>query len=166
MAKKSKKQKLKIEKNRVSDTTKTAIVIIICILILMGIMYFITTKIQSKEENKKAEKIETVIQYDKILAGESFDQKEEEYLVIYYDSTDKYSILKSLISTYQAKSDVMRLYSVDLADGMNKKYIGEEMMTESPTTLQVKNPTLLRFKDNKVVEVITSNSEINEYLSK
>lgn len=149
-----------------SDTAKKALIILVCIVAFLGIMYFVTNRILAKANTTKKEVEEAVIQYDKILAGESFNQKEDEYLVVYYDSSDKYSTLSSIVSSYQSQSDVTRLYSVDLNDGMNKKYISDSVVTDSISDLKVVYPTLLRFKNHKVVEVITSSSEINSYLSK
>lgn len=163
--KKAKQKKNTIVKTEMSSTLKTGIVIMICILLLMGILYLVTTKILDKDTKHKTA-IESYIQYDKILAGESFEQPEEEYLVVYYDSSDKYSSLSSLISSYQSAEKGTRLYSVDLADGMNKKYMSDVVNTNSPSELRVMYPTMLRFKNHSVIEVITSNTEISEYLSK
>lgn len=150
-------------KSNTSSTFKTAVIMIICILLLLGIFYLITTKILDNAKKKKDETLDVYIQYDEILAGESFNQKEEEYLVVYYDSSDKYSILKSLVSSYQSKDDVTRVYTVDLANGMNKKYIGDQVDTSSPSSLKVVYPTMLRFKNGSVSETITSDDEIYEY---
>ncbi len=146
-------------------TSKKALIITICILAVLVLMYFLTDRILSKsEENNNTEEI--VIQYDKILAGESFNQGEDDYYVIYYDSSDEYSTLPSLVSTYQSQTDKTRLYSVDLNDGMNQKYKTDgDIVTTSASELRVKYPTLLHFVNHQVTEVITDSTQINEYLS-
>jgi len=160
---KNKKTTVHRYKSDTSNTAKTAIIMVVCILLLLGIFYFITTKILDNAKKEKEEIGEVYIQYDEILAGESFNQKEEEYLVVYYDSSDKYSILKSLVSSYQSKDDVTRVYAVDLANGMNKKYIGQQVDTSSPSNLKVVYPTMIRFKNGSVSETITSDDQIYEY---
>ncbi len=163
MAKSKKKNTTYKNKSSIPQTPKTAMIIIICILVLLGIMYFITTVILDKANKKDDEIGETYIQYDEILAGESFNQKDEEYYVVYYDTSDKYSILKALVSSYQSKEDVTRVYSVDLANGMNKKYIGDQINTESPSHLKVIYPTMIHFKNGEVIETITDEEKIYEY---
>ncbi len=150
------------------DTTKKGFLIILCIVLFMGFMYFLTTRIlQKKQMGAKDTPVESVIQYDKILAGEVFDQKDDDYYVVFYDSDDEYSTLASYISSYQSKNDVTRLYSVDLHDGMNAKYVTEEVVVaDNIAVLKVKAPTLLHFKDHRVVEVITDESAIHDFFTK
>lgn len=166
-----KKQKTKrsiSSSNKMDDSVKKVIIIIVCVVLFFGFMYFLTTRIIEKNENtsKKQTSETTTIQYDKILAGEAFNQAQEEYFVIFYDESSDDMTFKSMISTYQSKTDVTRLYSVDLNHGMNKKYKTEDdINTSSPSELKVKTNTLLRFKEGKVTEVITDSDKINEYLS-
>ena len=108
---------------------------------------------------------ESSIQYEKILAGESFTMDQEEYYVVYYDSTD--TELSKTISTYQSDKKDIKLYSVDLSDGMNKKYKTDgDVDTSSIENLKVKNPTLVHFKNKEVVDTITDENEIEDYLNK
>ena len=156
------------ENNEFKGTGKRVIIILICVVLLFGLMYFLTTRILSKEVTKKrkqSEVTESTIQYEKILAGESFTMEQEEYYVVYYDSTD--TNLSSTIATYQADKKDIKLYSVDLNDGMNKKYITDsDINTSSIENLKVKNPTLIHFKNKEVVDTITDENEIKDYLTK
>ena len=156
------------ENNEFKGTGKRVVIILICVVLLFGLMYFLTTRILSKEVTKKrkqSEVTESTIQYEKILAGESFTMEQEEYYVVYYDSTD--TNLSSTIATYQADKKDIKLYSVDLNDGMNKKYITDsDINTSSIENLKVKNPTLIHFKNKEVVDTITDENEINDYLTK
>ncbi|MDD6245034.1 MAG: hypothetical protein PUB03_05190 [bacterium] len=154
--------------NEMQGAGKRVVIIIICGLLLLLFMYFLTTRILSKEVTKrrKQEQVtESTIQYDKILAGESFTVDNEEYYVVYYDSTD--TELASTISSYQADTKDIKLYSVDLSDGMNKKYRTDgDVDTSSIENLKVKNPTLIHFKSKEVVDVLTDQDEIKNYLTK
>lgn len=156
------------ENNEFKGTGKRVVIILICVVLLFGLMYFLTTRILSKEVTKKrkqSEVTESTIQYEKILAGESFTMEQEEYYVVYYDSTD--TNLSSTIATYQADKKDIKLYSVDLNDGMNKKYItNSDINTSSIENLKVKNPTLIHFKNKEVVDTITDENEIKDYLTK
>ena len=156
------------ENNEFKGTGKRVVIILLCVVLLFGLMYFLTTRILSKEVTKKrkqSEVTESTIQYEKILAGESFTMEQEEYYVVYYDSTD--TNLSSTIATYQADKKDIKLYSVDLNDSMNKKYITDsDINTSSIENLKVKNPTLIHFKNKEVVDTITDENEIKDYLTK
>ena len=156
------------ENNEFKGTGKRVVIILLCVVLLFGLMYFLTTRILSKEVTKKrkqSEVTESTIQYEKILACESFTMEQEEYYVVYYDSTD--TNLSSTIATYQADKKDIKLYSVDLNDGMNKKYITDsDINTSSIENLKVKNPTLIHFKNKEVVDTITDENEIKDYLTK
>ena len=50
---------------------------------------------------------------------------------------------------------------------MNKKYITDsDINTSSIENLKVKNPTLIHFKNKEVVDTITDENEIKDYLTK
>ncbi len=158
-----KRDYLKSKKGLPSEVKKTIIIILVAAVLLVG-MYFLTTAILSKD-NEKEKITENAIQYDEILAGESFNQNGV-YYVIYYDSTDEYSTISSLISSYQLNNTDTKLYSVDLSNGMNKKYITNgDIVTSDASSLRVKDNTLLKFNNGEVSEVITDTSEITNFLN-
>ena len=148
-----------------SEVKKTIIIIVVAVVLLVG-MYFLTTVILNKDSDDNSKITENAIQYDEILAGESFNQSEDEYYVIYYDSSNEYSVISSLISSYQLNSSDTKLYSVDLADGMNKKYVTDgNIVTDNASSLRVKDTTLLKFNNGEVSEVITDINEITSFLN-
>ena len=148
-----------------SEVKKTIIIIVVAVVLLVG-MYFLTTVILNKDSDDNSKITENAIQYDEILAGESFNQSEDEYYVIYYDSSNEYSVISSLISSYQLNSSDTKLYSVDLADGMNKKYVTDgNIVTDNASSLRVKDTTLLKFNNGEVSEVITDTNEITNFLN-
>lgn len=148
-----------------SEVKKTIIIIVVAVVLLVG-MYFLTTVILNKDSDDNSKITENAIQYDEILAGESFNQSEDEYYVIYYDSSNEYSVISSLISSYQLNSSDTKLYSVDLADGMNKKYVTDgDIVTDNASSLRVKDTTLLKFNNGEVSEVITDTNEITSFLN-
>lgn len=148
-----------------SEVKKTIIIIVVAVVLLVG-MYFLTTVILNKDSDDNSKITENAIQYDEILAGESFNQSEDEYYVIYYDSSNEYSVISSLISSYQLNSSDTKLYSVDLADGLNKKYVTDgNIVTDNASSLRVKDTTLLKFNNGEVSEVITDTNEITSFLN-
>ena len=160
-----KKDYLNKKKGLPSEVKKTIIIIVVAVVLLVG-MYFLTTVILNKDSDDTSKITENAIQYDEILAGESFNQSEDEYYVIYYDSSNEYSVISSLISSYQLNNSDTKLYSVDLADGMNKKYVTDgNIVTDNASSLRVKDTTLLKFNNGEVSEVITDTNEITSFLN-
>ena len=159
-----KRDYLNSKKGLPSEVKKTITIIVVAALLLVG-MYFLTTLILSKDTEE--EKVtENAIQYDEILAGESFNQGDGEYYVIYYDSSDQYSTISSLISSYQLNNSDTKLYSVDLSNGMNKKYVTDgDIVTDDASSLRVKANTLLKFEDGEVTETITDTNKITSFLN-
>ena len=160
-----KKDYLNKKKGLPSEVKKTIIIIVLAVVLLVS-MYFLTTVILNKDRDDNSKITENAIQYDEILAGESFNQSEDEYYVIYYDSSNEYSVISSLISSYQLNNSDTKLYSVDLADGMNKKYVTDgDIVTDNASSLRVKDTTLLKFNNGEVSEVITDTNEITSFLN-
>ena len=159
-----KRDYLNSKKGLPSEVKKTIIIILVAVILLVG-MYFLTTLILSRDVEE--EKItENTIQYDEILAGSSFGQSEDEYYVIYYDSTNEYSTVSSLVSSYQLNGGDIKLYSVDLSNAINKKYITDgDIVTSDASSLRVKENTLLKFNNGEVTETITDLSEIMDILN-
>ena len=153
------------DKDEIPVEIKRVIIISVVILIVLVGIYFLTEVILNKESD--SDKVtENAIQYEEILAGESFNQSEDKYYVIYYDSTDEYSSISSLISSYQMNDKEVKLYSVDLSNGMNKAYVTEgNVVTTNASSLRVKANTLLEFTNKKVTDVVTDNSEIINILN-
>ena len=154
------------DKDEIPVEIKRVIIISLVILIVLVGIYFLTEVILNKEDDDSDKVTENAIQYEEILAGESFNQSEDKYYVIYYDSTDEYSSISSLISSYQMNDKEVKLYSVDLSNGMNKSYVTDgNVVTTNASSLRVKANTLLEFTSKKVTDVITDNDEIIDILN-
>ena len=154
------------DKDEIPVEIKRVIIISLVILIVLVGIYFLTEVILNKEDDDSDKVTENAIQYEEILAGESFNQSEDKYYVIYYDSTDDYSSISSLISSYQMNDNELKLYSVDLSNGMNKSYVTDgNVVTTNANSLRVKANTLLEFTNKKVTDVITDNDEIIDILN-
>ena len=143
---------------------KKVLKIIIIMVITLGVFYLLTLGILSKKDSVYG-KINSSIQYNKILVGQSFNQKRKEYLVLYYNSKkDDMDTIHTLISNYNDKKDKIFLYTVDMSEAFNKQFISDESNT-NPTTaeeLKIAGVTLIHFKDNKVLSCVTD--DIENYL--
>ena len=142
------------------------IAIMVGVLLFLAVFYFITVGIVSdKEETDNKE--ETAIQYEQILAGSSFNMKDSEYLVVYYDFSDE-ELAGLTEAVDYGYSGIIKLYKVDMNDGFNKKYMAEENLNKKPNSaseLTIKGPTLIKIIDGKCVEYIEGMQEIIDYLN-
>lgn len=152
-----------------SKESKKMVIILCVLLVILGVFYLIVSLATGKI--KLNEKEEATIQYSEILAGSTFKQNKEEYLVLYYDYTmENAADYTSLISTYTSSEENPTLYTVDLSRKFNASYIktDNEESNKNPTTakeLKLSNPTLIKIKDKKVTEYMEGYEEIKNYMS-
>ncbi len=144
--------------------------VLLIVFCFLGIFYLLTVYITNKDDStgntQDSSSTETQIQYDEILIGSSFSMNDNEYLVVYYDKSDEElnSNLSTKISSYSGDYNI---YTADLSNAFNKKFKKEGEVNTSPSNvdeLSFNGPTLIRFKDGKVVDYVESIDSINEYL--
>ncbi len=145
--------------------------VFVCVLIFLGIFYFLTVYLTNRDTNNTSsskEVGEAVIQYEEILAGSSFSIDEDEYIVLYYDKSieELKSNIMSLVSDYEAKEDHLSLYTVDMSSAFNKKFVSDESNNNpaSVADLKISDSTLIKFKNGKVVDYIEKYDNIKLYL--
>lgn len=151
---------------------KGKIIAVICVLLFFGAFYLLTLYITNKnsdktDDNDKEKVVE--ISYDTIMLGRSLSMSDGEYLVIYYDKSDEEinSTYSSLVSTYKAKSEHLTIYTVDMSNGFNKKYVTDGESNKSPESVDamaINGPTVIKVNENKVVEYIEGQEAISSYL--
>ena len=140
------------------------------IILVFCLFYIITVYITNHLNNSSVEETEEKsISYSEILVGRSFDMPEEEYLVVYYDftNTDLASSLASSISTYNSNDSHHTLYTADLNNTFNQKYVSSEgnKTPKDAASLAINGATLIHFKDGKVVDYVEGLNAILNYLA-
>ena len=150
---------------------KGKIITVICILLFFGAFYLLTLYITNKNSDKTDDNEEKVvnISYDTIMLGRSLSMSDGEYLVIYYDKSneDINSTYSSLVSTYKTKDEHLTIYTVDMSNGFNKKYVTDGESNKNPESvdaMSINGPTLIKVNENKVVEYIEGQDAISSYL--
>lgn len=172
MAKKKNKVKINTTTN---DLEASKIVkILVGVLLVLGITYLIAALITGDiklGKNQEEEKEEVEIQYEEILAGETFKQKTDEYYVMYFNFTDNTaSSYLTFKDTYSYQEGSLDFYLVDLEKGFNQSFLKneEEDYNEYPDSIddiKVSNPTILKISNHKVVERTEGKQEVLNYLS-
>ena len=102
------------------------------------------------------------------MVGRSFSISDGDYYVIYYDKSDENinSECSSIVSSYNSKEDNIDIYTVDMSNGLNKKYSGDESNTNpaSASEIIINGPTLIKFSGGSVAEYIEGIDGIKDIL--
>lgn len=120
---------------------------IIILIVIVGIIALIWFCMELKngtfsKKDTEGESNPITIQYDEIMAGQTFNRKDSEYYVIFADSDkDFYNVYKGYITSSNKK-----IYIVDTGNSINDKYILEESNSGAQTSseLKVKDNTLIK----------------------
>lgn len=146
---------------------KKLLFIFIGVIVFFAVAYFIGGIITGNIKLKKEKAKETEIQYTEILAESTFKQSEADYFVLFYDFDSNDAIL---IDAFQSDlQNTGTVYKVDLSKNFNKNYITDGNLKSNPSNieeLKVKNPTLVRVKNKKVVNLISGITNIKNYILK
>lgn len=142
----------------------------IVVLAIFFVFYFIATIKSDYEAPKKTDDTEeTTIQYTEILAGTSFNKSDLDYIVVYYDMSDSENEdttdIKNAVSSYHSSE---LLYTCDLSNAFNKKYITTEEANTNPTNaeeLAINGPTIIKFSSKQVSEYIQGKDAVVSYLN-
>ena len=157
------KPKIKEEK---SDLKKLLILIVIIVVIFL-IFYFAVTFINNKKLKNIFPKDDalgsTEIDYTKVMVGNMLKQNQEEYYVLAVktsdDETNPYENTLSEYANYQA---VHKIYTIDLNDVFNSKYVKDESDFEDDIIFS--QTTLVKVNNGEIDEVYEDADEIEEEL--
>ena len=174
-----KKAKIKkqIEKKEVEIqneySIKGMLKIVAVILIVFGIFYFITTLFAKPVNNES--KPNVVIDTSKIILSQLLTRENDEYYVIAikeslygssYISTNYTEIYNNHISKYKQQEKSLPFYYINLDDGLNKKYVSDELnITNDISKLKLNNEVLFKIKNGKIEKTYIGKDKILDKLS-
>ena len=157
----------KVKKETTSPVTNNEmanlIKIVLVVTAIFLIFYGITTLVTDKNSNNTTNPEGVVIQYDEILLGTLFEQSNSEYYVL-VTTEDDYNTqtYSSLVSSYKAKENSLRVYTSNLDNGFNKTYKAEETkISNNLQELKLKGSALLKIKDKTIVASYEDNDIMN-----
>lgn len=143
---------------------KKATIMALIILVIIVAFYFITIFVLDRKKTKEKENIYTAIQYDEIIVGNMYNQKEDEYYVLATMKSDENaSSYVTNLENYSKTEDAIKTYTIDLDSGFNKKYVADE----SDFTLKYpvfSTSTLIKISNNEIKEVYVG-KEITDFLN-
>lgn len=169
--KKNKKEKNKVEDENYINRFITYLFIFLLLLIVgyLFIGIFVNKTISFKKNKDKEEKEEVQIDNSTILAGEIFDQKEEEYYVLVYNPSDEQSIIKPWKGLYEGKTDSLKVYVVDSTEKLNGNFIVDKDSNKNASSyedLKIKEPTLIKIRNNSISEYTEGEDAIKNIFKK
>lgn len=150
------KQKKYPFKEQVLGYTK----ILYTILIVSIVLYVFTSLLKGQY---LSEKKETLINYETILAGQSFSRAPEKYYVVFYEFDEEVD----LTTTISNLSSGAKIYKVDLGSAMNKNVINDKSNPKASeaSELQINGTTLIVIENNKNIEYIEGTEKVTNYLN-
>ena len=151
------------EKNFVSRFVMTiGLVLVALVALYLFVGIFITKSISfGKKDNEET----TEVASDKttILASQIFDQKEDEYYVLVYDTTDEVHNIEQFLNLYKTKSGSLPVYKVDSSKKFNSNYIVTEDSNKNPESindLRIIVPSLIKISSKHVSEYTEGFEEV------
>ena len=166
---KNEKKKIENISEKTSDNVWHIFIVVCVIIIFLCSFYILAVRItNSKGETKKKGDGSVSISYSNTIVGRILSMKEKEYLVVLYDKddSDNSTSISSAIGSYGDKKKHLTVYTVDMSDGLNKKYVGTESNT-TPSKLSdivINGPTLMKIRKGKVIEYVEGTENIENYL--
>lgn len=140
--------------------------IILVILIVFGAFYIFTYYIQKNKkttpQNNDTNYI-TTIQYDEILIGDSLNQSENEYYVLFVKKSDYTTRYKEYLSRYNKNH---KFYYSLIDNGLNSGFIAETSMLNADNIqdLRISNTSLIKISAGKIVESYDGNANVMQAL--
>ena len=151
--------------------TKTTIMTIFTVVLVLVTFYVITIYATGNKVFKSKDDSKVEFQYSEILLGRSFDMGGN-YFVIYYDKTDteneETTQLESLSSSFKNNSSGAAIYTCDLGNVFNKPYTTTEEPNTNPygaEDMLINGPTIIRFADGKVAEYVYGYDNVVNYIN-
>lgn len=170
-----KKNKIKKYETEEQKEVKKFIFVLLGLIIMVVGVYFFTRAFVTKDlfDGKSSEVTYTegVINYDVAIVGNMLNRPYDEYYLIAFDSENtKVNYYNTIVSNYLYNEDSLKIYHIDLANELNKKYIAAEDETitkkfESIDKLKLGEITLIKVESGKVTKFITSIEKIKEELT-
>ena len=138
--------------------------IIVIIIVLVG-FYFITNYVIDHKQDDTQQQ-ESVIQTEKIIFGQIFDRKYNEYYVLAYkENSNLKGIYNRYISKYNKKDNHLNVFMINMDEAFNQKFISDKSnIVNDIKQLKISDETLFKIKDGKIEDYKSGSTEINSYL--
>lgn len=154
-----------------NEETKNGIMIGVTVILILVVVYFTTAVFMTGEigGNKKGNKKTTATSSkvtssykNMIIASKTFSQAQGEYMVLFFDENEVSDNLKSALTSYDALTDKLKLYKVNVDEIINAYVKGDGFNADASNAkeLKISDVTLLTIKGGKIASDVHGESEI------
>lgn len=150
------------------EVKKFLIVVVVLVIAVVGV-YFFTKAFVTKSNEVTYQ--DGVINYDVAIVGNMLEKNEKDYYVLAFNgSSNDANYYSTLIASYKKKDKALKVYTVDLDNELNKKYVSEKeedasKSFESLEKLKLGKVTLIKVSDKKVTSFKISEEDIKKELA-
>lgn len=152
---------------------KNSIIIVIVVLLIIvavyfGIALFLTGEVgTSKKSNESYSSTGLSLNYENvIIAGKTFSQSEESYMVIFFSEKKSKESLKNTLSLYDNSNKELKLYKVNTDEAINNFVKSDEGNPNATTSgeLRIKQDTLITINNGTIISYIEDETQILDNL--
>ena len=168
-----KKETKKIENNKLDGEIisfiKIAIGVGLVVLVVFGATMLMNKLGVFDEGYTKPERGEIIISYEDATVGTIFNRPDTEYYVVFDNFTENPNqYLTSILFRYSSIEDGLPIYRVDMSNGFNTKYAGEQgnPSAQKVEDVKINGVTLIKIVNGKNVKYIEGTTNIENELLK
>lgn len=177
-------KKKKIEKNKKvnkvsyrtseQDEMVKFVIVILVVLLSVGAIYLITRAFVTKDlfvedsKNNSEAAQQGSVNYEVAIMGQLLNRPYKQYYAVIYDSEGDYNFdMYTLVSDYTKQKDHKHIYTIDLANELNKSYYDKENVNKKATKvseMKVGDITLVKVKNGKIEKYIVDYAKMQKEL--
>ena len=146
---------------------KNGIIILLVVFGILAIVYFATAYRTGQIGHKKYDNNSEITNNDPsysnmIIYSKVFSQKEEKYMVLFFDNTKIKDSLSTTIDLYDKNEENIKLYKVNYNETINKKVVSktENKVATNVDELKIKGTTLIKIENGKIINYISDEDKI------
>ncbi len=159
------------------NEVKSGVIIAITVIIVLVVVYLTTAIFMTGEigNRKTTAKNDTEAQtndnisnlYDNmIIASKTFEQPNDEYMVIFFSQESSSETLNDAISSYDSIGKETKLYKVNLDEVINKFVVSQESNNNASnySELKINDTTLITIKNKEITSYVVGDKNVIDKL--
>ncbi len=154
--------------SEITKLIKIVLIVTAIMVVFYGITLLVTKNQKADSFDNKTASEKAVIQYDDIMIGTMLNKNQDSYYVLIKEDEDNRVVeYETLMKLVASKIDSPKIYTANLTDSFNKRYLAKEANTTNDMEeFRVSGTTLVEIKDGKIVNTYSDHDSIAEELSK
>lgn len=148
------------------------LIVLVSVIVLVLAVYFISKAFIVDKTLFEVNYVAGEINEERAIVGTMFNRPEKEYYVMAYDESASQAVYYSALSSkYTTSQDgALKVYHIDLSNTLNASYhVDNEKESNKkatkPSEVKLKDLTLIKIKDGKIVKYLETISDIEKELA-